>query len=198
MEDIKNMAYTIKSLSNISKKDLDLAVVMIQMEIEAEHDAIQRRLKDDLGVIRENIKAVNKDIERLKDKERKVALSKPSGEVSGPWVKGSAIVGRDPVDQIAGAWSFGRIVDKKKVFLCNLTLTKELTDKGYVIKSCHRNESFWEMDGTTAIKFKNKNGEVTSTLNRINDKYWEGEYHPPEDMPVKPGETIRPHYIERQ
>ena len=102
------------------------------------------------------------------------------------------------IDLISGAWAFGRVLEgRKKFFLCRLVLTKTRGEHGYEIRGCHPNESYWELIGRDTILFRHKDGSITSRLTRRGDGYWEGPYIPHKSAPVAPGETAKPHYIER-
>jgi len=102
------------------------------------------------------------------------------------------------IDLISGAWAFGRVLEgSKKFFLCRLVLTKTRGEHGYEIRGCHPNESYWELIGRNTILFRHKDGSITSRLTRRRDGYWEGPYIPHKSAPVRPGETAKPHYIER-
>jgi hypothetical protein len=102
------------------------------------------------------------------------------------------------IDLISGTWAFGRVLEgSKKFFLCRLVLTKTRGEHGYEIRGCHPNESYWELMGRDTILFRHKDGSITSRLTRRRDGYWEGPYIPHKSAPVRPGETAKPHYIER-
>jgi hypothetical protein len=98
---------------------------------------------------------------------------------------------------LVGKWSFGRSQEggqKVQQPLCNLTLTDTwVTNKGYVIKSCHQNESYWELVDDELL-FRHKDGQVTTRFKRISSNYWEGPYFVHPDVKLE-GVT---HYLRRQ
>ena len=61
-----------------------------------------------------------------------------------------------------------------------------------MIHGCHRNESYWKLEGSELI-FMHRDGQVTSRLTRKNKDYWEGPYYEHPDVPMK-GIV---HYIKR-
>ncbi len=80
---------------------------------------------------------------------------------------------------LLGFWSFGRIfhyIKDEQEFLCNLTLTDEFVDKkGYKIKSCNSDASYWRLDGETLL-FKDTIGATTIKFNKIEPDYWKSNY----------------------
>lgn len=102
------------------------------------------------------------------------------------------------IEQLIGTnWSFGRSREEGKIVdthLCDITLTgEEVEGHGYVIKSCHANESFWELKGNQLI-FKHEDGRVTTSFTLKHPGYYEGPYYVHPDVPLA-GVT---HYLRRQ
>ncbi len=83
-EDIKMlMVLNHHPAASISKEALDAAVEKLFDTIMFEHGEIKRKLENDLGAIRENIRAVTQDLERLKS----TMEAGPIHDISGTWIK---------------------------------------------------------------------------------------------------------------
>jgi hypothetical protein len=97
---------------------------------------------------------------------------------------------------VVGDWTFGRSKEHGKAVdipLCNLVLTENLVPgKGYEIRSCHANESYWELEGDTLL-FRHRDGTVTTSFKEVKPGYWEGPYFVHPDVPLE-GVT---HYLRR-
>ena len=80
---------------------------------------------------------------------------------------------------LLGIWYFGRIfhyIKDEQEFLCKLTLTDELFDKkGYKIKSCNSDASYWRLDGETLF-FMDTIGATTVKFNKAGPGYWKSNY----------------------
>jgi len=80
---------------------------------------------------------------------------------------------------LLGIWYFGRMfhyIKDEQEFLCNLTLTDELFDKkGYKIKSCNSDTSYWRLDGETLF-FMDTIGATTVKFNKAGSDYWKSNY----------------------
>lgn len=102
-------------------------------------------------------------IEQKLPKEIKPASKKPTGNIAS----------------LAGSWSFGRSKHYGKTVhehLCDLVLTDHLVaGKGYKIKSCHPNESYWILEGKILL-FIALDGTVTTRFTEVKPNYWEGTY----------------------
>ena len=85
------------------------------------------------------------------------------------------------INTIKGAYEFGRVSPSETV-LCGgsgqgsvFSLTDQLVDKGYLLKSCNGNESFyWFLDNE--IVFLDSYGYISSILYSGGKDYWEGPY----------------------
>ena len=98
---------------------------------------------------------------------------------------------------VVGAWSFGRSREGGKAVqrhLCDLDLTPGWEAQGFVIKSCHQNESYWDLLANGELTFRHKDGNVTSRFKKVRDDYWEGPYYIHPDVKLE-GVT---HYLKRR
>ncbi len=179
-EDLKAVVNLMRWLTNMERDpkydrgDIDSEIEDFIRELNIEHSSMQRKLKNDLGTIRGNIKAVNKDIDRLKMK---------MAQLRGPNVK-----------SLKGSWEFGRKTgpkDKgldKAHIIGTVTLTLDKVDHGYIIGGPYRhdNESFWDLEGNTLL-FKHKDGTVTTSFssNDADWNSWEGSYLPNKEPKVQ-------------
>jgi len=96
-------------------------------------------------------------------KEIKPTRDKPAGNIAS----------------LIGSWSFGRSKHYGKPVhehLCDLILTDELVaGKGYKIRSCNANESYWIVEGEVLL-FTHLDGTITTRFTEVKPDYWEGTY----------------------